>query len=1184
MNQTPSAAAVADASAEQRKAADTKSSVWVGASAGTGKTKVLTDRVLNLLLGRTLPQRILCLTFTRAAAAEMANRVRRALGKWAIIPEDKLAESIEDLTGARPDPELMVHARGLFGAVLDCPGGLKIQTIHAFCESLLRRFPVEAGVQPHFQLMDERTAREFLSLAGEEVLAQAMDGPGDEDGHQDGARNGDASAASADAQGLAWALGAIAGDVNTEAFHKLMDRLANDRARLARMLHHLGGIDGAAVAIAESLDVDPLVGAKDLLKAATADDAFDGPGLRAALAVMAEGLKTDKDRAAWMEPYLAAAPGARPGLLDDYRKGFFTSQGEVYKNPITKGALKDADDPDALLNIMAVEAGRLAELGQRLNSLANYHSSLAALRLGAELVRAYDAHKHSRARLDYEDLILKTRDLLEGSDAAQWVLFKLDGGLDHILVDEAQDTSPDQWGVIQALAEDFFTGVGASDDIRTVFAVGDAKQSIYSFQRADPRAFEEMRAFFKTRVTDAAASWRDINLDVSFRSTKAVLDAVDAVFAGTEARQGLGRPDAEILHRAKRGGEAGLVELWPLMTSDPPSPADPWAPQADIETGFNAADRLARVIAATINGWIIDKEMLPARDRVIEPGDVMVLVRRRTGFVDALVRALKRLDVPVAGVDRMVVTNQLAVMDLVAVGRFALLPEDDLNLACVLKGPFLGLDEEALFDLAYGREGTLWAALSARARTDQRIAQARDWLGDILGRADLERPYEFFAAILNRGGGRAKLLDRLGREAADPVNEFLELALAYEQTTAPSLEGFLAWAGAGEVEIKRDLEQAVRNEVRVMTVHAAKGLQAPIVFLPDTTQTPRPPDLPFWTAPGGDGGPGVALWAPRVAKFGPLISDMRAAAQAEQSQETHRLLYVAMTRAEDRLYVCGWQGSRQPALGCWYELVSAGLAGVTGIEDIEVNFGAGIPGLMAGGRRLSCPQDAPPKAKDTDPDHPAPPLDTSWADRPPAPEPARAQPLAPSDPGAEPPILSPAGAGGDWFLRGRVVHGLLQHLPELAPEARAVAAGRYLARDAFGLDDRARAEIATETLALIEDPGFAALFIPGSLAEVPVTGVIGDFAISGQIDRLAVSDGGVLVVDYKTGRHCPDDATRVPGAYLRQMALYRALLQRAFPGFEVRAALVFTAAPKLLALPGEMLDTILGQLGHFPAK
>ena len=1161
------------ATAEQRKAADTDASVWVGASAGTGKTKVLTDRVLSLLLRGTPPQRILCLTFTRAAAAEMANRVRKSLGLWAVASDEELAESIDALTGAPAGPDHMVRARDLFGAVLDCPGGLKIQTIHAFCESLLRRFPVEAGLQPHFQLMDERTARELLAQAGEEVLARAMDG---------GAAAGAKDAAEDGARGLSAALAAVSGHLGPEDFHKLMDRLSGDRTRLRLLLDRAGGLDGAARAIAGCLGLTGTETEESLIAAAVADDAFDGAGLRRALAVMEAGSKTDRDRAALMAPFLAAAAAARPGLLAAYRRGFLKADGDPFGTFITKGGLKDAIDPDGLIAAMAAEADRLVALEVRLKTVRNRQTSVAALSLGTALVETYEDHKQFRALLDYDDLILKTRDLLRGSGAAQWVLFKLDGGLDHILVDEAQDTSPDQWGVIAALAEDFFAGTGAREEVRTVFAVGDAKQSIYSFQRADPDAFEDMRAFFRARARQAGQRWADVDLHVSFRSTEAVLGAVDAVFAAAPARDGVGPPGPAILHQAERAGQAGRVELWPLVPTDAPSPADPWAPDLKPETGFDAPDRLARIIAAEIKGWIAGGEMLAARGRPIRAGDIMVLVRRRSGFVDALVRALKRLDIPVAGVDRMVVTGELAVMDLVALGRFALLPEDDLNLACVLKGPFLGFDEDALFALAHGRSGTLWAALTDHAARDERCASARDWLGAVLARADRTRPFEFFSALLDREDGRERLLTRLGREAADPVNEFLELALAYERTAVPSLEGFLAWAGAGAVEIKRDLEQAVRDEVRVMTVHGAKGLEAPIVFLPDTTHAPnpvpRPSDHLQWGPPAAADGPQIPLWAPKVGEFGPVLAARRDEVLEEEKEESHRLLYVAMTRAEDRLYVCGWQGRRAIPGDCWYELVRGGLEAVEATAPIEVDLGAGVPGLIQPGLRLDRPQEGAPRQEAAPPAGEPEPLDLAWADRPPEPEPARTEPLAPSDPGDEPPVTSPAADAGAWFLRGRLIHGLLQHLPGIEPAARPEAARRALARGAGALDAAAQADIVAETLALLEDPGFAPLFGPDSLAEVPVTGLIDGAVVSGQVDRLVVADDAVLVVDYKTGRRAPGSVDQVPPAYLRQMALYRALLARAFPGRRIKAGLVFTAGPRLVALPDAALDEAFSAL------
>jgi ATP-dependent helicase/nuclease subunit A len=1157
---------VARAGRDQRQAADTGASVWVGASAGTGKTKVLTDRVLSLLLGGTLPQRILCLTFTRAAAAEMANRVRRELGKWAVASDEKLAKSIHALNGMNADEALLHHARGLFGLVLDCPGGLKIQTIHAFCESLLRRFPVEAGLQPHFQLMDERTARELLAAAHEEVLAQAMSGPDAEAGN-----------------GLAAALGEISARISVDDFHGLMAKLADDRGRLTRLFAALGGIDGTAEALARRLNIDGDGGDEQtLLEAAAADDAFDGPGLRMALALMQKGQKRDQERAAAIEPFLAASTKERPVLMDGYRRGFLTQAGAPYAQSITKGALKEAENPDAVLAVMAQEAARLVVLEGRRRDYKTYRASVAALTLGAALVAAYDAHKHALARLDYEDLILRTRDLLEGSDAAQWVLFKLDGGVDHILVDEAQDTSPDQWGVIQALTDEFFAGEGAREDQRTVFAVGDAKQSIYSFQRADPQAFEDMRVHFQSRVEQAAAQWLNVDLSISFRSTAAILDAVDAVFANPAARDGIGAPDADIRHRPARQGAAGLVELWPVLASEKPSPADPWAPGPTGDDGFSAPERLATVIAASIFQWIRDGEILAARDRPIRAGDIMVLVRRRTGFVDDLVRALKRLGVPVAGVDRMVLTDELAVMDLVALGRFVLLPEDDLNLACVLKGPFVGLSEEALFDLAYDRPASLWAALTAHAREGGNYGAARDWLGALLARADLEAPYEFFAAILNRAQGWEKLLGRLGREVEDPVNEFLELALAFERGAAPSLEGFLAWIEAGQAEIKRDLEQAVRDEVRVMTVHGAKGLQAPIVFLPDTTQKPRISEPPYWTpaehALGAGLGQALPLWAPRVGDFGPLLTDLRDQARIDQERESHRLLYVAMTRAEDRLYICGWQGYQSLPEGCWYNLVKSGLEGAPGVENIDTDFSDIVPDFSGPVARLMCPQDAEIKETPGEAELAPPVLDTSWAALVPAPEPAPAQALTPSDPGEEPTAMSPAGDGSGNFLRGRVVHALLQHLPKIEIGERDAAARRYLARASLGLGEDDQAAIASETLELLGDPAFSGLFAPGSLAEMPVTGTIGEAVVSGQIDRLVVTDDEVLVADYKTGRACPRDVTGVPAHYLRQMALYRALIARALPGRAVRCALVFTSGPVLLALPDAALDVALEEL------
>ncbi|MGE0650149.1 MAG: double-strand break repair helicase AddA [Alphaproteobacteria bacterium] len=1160
-----------DADANQRRAADPKVSVWVAASAGTGKTKVLTDRVLALLIAGTPPSRLLCLTYTRAAAAEMAIRVQRELGKFAVMDDGALAQAIAALGLGAGEPEKLDRARRLFADVLDCPGGLKIQTIHAFCESLLRRFPVEAGLAPHFQVLDETEQKALLAGARDEVLARAV---------------GAGPAGTEDA--LARAVDRVAGRLSAEAFDGLLQDLTTERGRIARLLALEGGLDGAVAAIARRLGVGPTLTEADVIAAACAEGAFDAAGLRAAAVVMENGGKRDKERADRIVPWLAADDATRAALYETYLRGYFTKEGDPFDAFISKGALKAVQRPDDLLAAMAAEAARLLAVEDRRRAVRTAQGSIAALTIGAALIDAYGARKAARARLDYDDLILHTRSLLSSRESTQWVLYKLDGGIDHVLVDEAQDTSPDQWEVVRRLTGEFFAGLGRraerDDTVRTMFAVGDAKQSIYSFQRADPRFFADMRDAYRGEVTVAGGEFRDVGLHHSFRSTAPVLAAVDGVFARPPARDGLAVTEDGIAHVTRREGQGGTVELWPAVEPLDEAPPDPWAPLPDAEAGGSAEARLARLIAVQIKEWIGTLD-LPARGRKLQAGDVLVLVRRRTHLVDKLVRAFKRLDVGVTGVDRMKLAGELAVMDLVALARFLILPEDDYSLACVLKGPFCDLNDDDLLALAPGRKGSLWAELNAQAGKHARWLAVRDTLAALLARTDYLRPFELFAAMLDENDGRARLIARLGAEAEDPVNEFLELALSFERGRAPSLQAFLAWFEGGQSDIKRDLEQASRDEVRIMTVHGAKGLQAPVVILPDTMSMPRRVDPPYWCESGL--GADMPLWTPRTADLDPVARQLRAEAERARDEEYHRLLYVAMTRAEDMLFVTGWKGHNRPPAGCWYNLVRDGLAAAPGVET--VSFTDPLTGSVGDGLRLAAPQAPDARLHESDAERTLPRDDGAvtldgWERLPPRAE-ATARPVTPStvidaDAAAEPAVLSPlSGDAAARFRKGRLVHGLLELLPGVPPARRSAAAERFLARPSLGLTPELRREIADETLALLDDPAFGALFGPDSLAEVPLTGILGGNVVSGQIDRLVVGDSEVRIVDYKTARPVPDDASRVAPAYVTQMAFYRATLAAIFPGRGIRCALLYTAAPKFVELPDPVLDAALPTAG-----
>ncbi|HYL48305.1 MAG TPA: double-strand break repair helicase AddA [Stellaceae bacterium] len=1124
-----------DPGAQQRLAADPAASVWVAASAGTGKTKVLTDRVLVLLLAGSEPARILCLTFTKAAAAQMAIRIGTRLSNWATMPEAKLRQELVALMEGDVDPDQLDRARQLFARVLDAPGGMRIETIHAFCQSLLRRFPLEAGIAPHFQVMEERSATEAMEHAVAQVLDRARDGK---------------------PKVLKAALDAVTERVSEERFVELIGMLVAERERVATVRQ--AGDAQFEARLRVRLGIRPGETPDSIVRQACKDEAFAGDVLKRAARVLGQsGSPMDANASRAMGHWLGRVR-ARVHGFDDYCTAFFNKDGNRRVRLATKAAA--ALDP-SIVAVLEAEAERLEAVRARRDAARLVGTTAALIRLAGAVLDAYAAYKTARALLDFDDLVLKAKDLLRRPGVAPWVLFKLDGGIDHILIDEAQDTNPDQWEVIAALAEEFFAGEGARDRLRTVFAVGDPKQSIFSFQRADPAKFVAMQEHFRARVEAARQEWRRVTLELSFRSVAAVLRTVDAVFADSRAAAGVTFADEAIRHEPYRLGIAGLVELWPPVAPDSGEPPTPWdAPLSQARLKLPRA-RLAEAIAAQVKRWIDTGERLESSGRPIHAGDIMVLVRRRDPFVGALVRALKERDVPVAGVDRMVLADQLAVQDLVALAQFLLLPADDLTLATVLKSPLYGFDEDQLFELAWRRSGRLWEALRQRAGETATFKFAADELTALLARADFIPPFELFAEVLGARGGRRKILARLGAEANDPLDELLAAALAFERDHGPSLQGFLHWLVLGELEVKRDLNnEAGRDELRVITVHGAKGLQAPIVFLPDTLAVPQQSPSIVWTDDG------LPLWL--AEGDAPVASAAVALAKQRRDEEYRRLLYVALTRAADRLYVCGWTGERKTPDDAWYPFVHAGLKAAGGEAfDFNAMDLIGTDGWRGEGLRLVTQQ----RAKREEPAERRTAAPTAialppWVTAPPPPEPAPPKPLQPSRPvRSEPPTRSPLGADdGHIFRKGLIVHRLLQSLPRVAPEQRAAAAKRFLARPVLSLAPAEQRDIAAETLTVLAAPEFAPLFGPGSEAEVPVVGLVGERAVSGRIDRLLVTESEVAIVDYKTMRPVPPTEAEVPEAYLDQLAAYRTALARVYPGKTVRCALLWTEGPKLM--------------------
>jgi len=1154
------------ARAHQTAAADPGRSVFVTANAGSGKTTTLVDRVARLLLRKAPPGEILCVTYTKAAAAEMQARLFEKLGRWAVMDDAELSGDLVRLDGRDPaglKPADLREARRLFARALETPGGLKIQTIHAFCEKLLRRFPIEAGVSPAFQVL-ENEAAVALSHAAREDLARAA--LADPDGR------------------LGEAYAHFAVELDWKAFHALLAMIEAERGKLVAYVERVdsGAAPGPHVLVGADPDVSPAAVERDFL------DWIDGAEWMRMAEAMQTGSTNDQKLAACMRA--AAPPGSSVAGMADV---FLKKDGDPRTTMGTKSA------PPAAVAWLAELQVKYLAIRDVLRAARVADDTVKALTLAQAHAAFYESAKLRQGALDFSDLVVRTVDLLTRRSTAAWVLFKLDGGIEHVLIDEAQDTAPDQWAIFKALTEEFFSGEGAERRgdgpriPRTVFAVGDEKQSIYSFQGARPERLRQEAQAYEALVRGAGRAFEAVPLDTSFRSTEEVLAFVDAAFVGPERTRALVGVSGDIpTHHPARVDQHGAIDLWPLF-HDPAAPdREAWNAPVDKEDARSGRKQLAQALARDIRKQVeagtavhdhkTDEGVRPARW-----GDFLILVRRRDALFEEIIRALKAEAVPVAGADRLKLSSHIVFDDLIAVARFVLYPDDDLSLAEVLRSPFCDVsdfgDPHSLYPLAdkEGRAGrSLWRELQHRAGEQPAWRRACDFVQAALDARDRD-PFAFFSSLLNRVddtglSGRARILARLGREAEEAIDETLAQVLAAEGRGGVDLETCVSLLEAADVEVKREMEGA-RNEVRVMTVHGAKGLEAPIVILPDTTSRAKPQGPTLMPAAGEDGAEGEGwLMCPGSAKDDcPASKAAREARVARTDAESLRLLYVALTRARDRLTVMG-RALKRPEegfeAGSWWSVIAETFQRLDeddplNIRDIGegvLRFGVDPERLLAGTIGRARPATVPDWARS------APTADTAARFASPSKMEETTRIPAPS------PLATTAGPGAPLgrFRRGDLIHRLLERLPDIAPGDRDAAARRILSRER-DLDEDQSAEMAAAAFAVLDDARFAPVFGPGSRAEVALTGSVANVPVSGRMDRLVVTPDRVLVIDYKTNRPAPDRIEDADPAYVLQMAVYASVLARLYPDRTVEAALVWTDGPRLMAVPQAMMDAAL---------
>ncbi|MGC6475255.1 MAG: double-strand break repair helicase AddA [Parvibaculales bacterium] len=1147
-------------------------STWVSANAGSGKTYVLVTRLVSLLLAGSLPERLLCLTYTRSAAAEMQERLFLLLGEWAVMPEAALKQAMAARLGHTPSRKEIAKARILFAQALETPGGIKIQTIHAFCESLLNRFPLEAGITPGFQVIDDRLFKNLVQQARRKIL---------------------------DTQNTALrkSLNILTRHLNEQAFD---DMIADIVRRRDWFKTH--SFEEKIKFLLDSLDLDKPPNKDNTLMGFWSG--FSAQTAKAFCDIFKDEIDADLKKADLFNDVAQALKKTKPphdtawALLKSY---FLTGKGEIRKSLMRKKLAQAHPKMAEQLNRYATQ---FYQTNDALNNARIYDMSVAFYIFADALLEEIAALQISQNLLDYDDLIEKAVSLLTDKAATAWVMYKLDGGLDHILLDEAQDTSPAQWKLIEALAAEFFDGESAREQERTVFVVGDEKQSIFSFQGADPTSFERMRQHFVDKTQQSNRVFIEVDMQKSYRTVYDVLEIVDKVSAQQSMVTSLTEQKKPIHHQAERE-EKGFVELWPCETAEKADEEDYWRPKAQASILEMPRARLATKIAHKIHELIADPSLN------IQPKDILILVQNRDAFVVDMIRALKQAKrrVPVAGADRMQLLEQIAVMDLMAAARAALLPHDDLSLASFLRSPLGGLTENELFDLCYGdvsetqqgaqngpdpalRRQFLYHQLAQAALEDTAsaaIKKAYQRFQMLCAMANQSAPFEFFSYLLSGDGGRRDLIARLGQEVDDPVDELLSLALDYERQNPPNLQGFLSWLENVEAEVKRDMEQGL-DAVRIMTVHGAKGLEASVVFMADTCRPSAKTSgarVPLMVGPQGG-----MLYRPKSDDNSQQGKKYQQLQQERERAEHKRLLYVAMTRARDRLYIGGFSGYNKRPEDCWYELIYQTLTADPKTREFEENgetvwrYGEVALADETSQNILKSEQGIGPEPEEA-PDwfHKAATKTHDFID---IESPSLVVQHTDKD-------TAPALAQGEARQRGTLMHELLEGLSivrqheNLSDAVLLEKAENWLLRRTKNMpvfDDEKIKQMAQEAMRVLTHEALKPLFGSLSRFELAVAGRLksqkkGWRHFAGRIDLYVETDEAIIIADFKTNREPPhldsENPDDIPPAYLMQMAIYRALLQNQTQK-PVQCYLIWTVNASAQKLPEKMMQEILQNL------
>lgn len=1170
-------------------------SAWVSASAGSGKTKVLIDRILRLLLSGAKADSILCLTYTNTATAEMKNRINEKLLEWVFLSDEELSDKISKLTGQFPNKDTLNSTRRLFAYITDDAQALRIQTIHSFCQDILKKFPLESGIEPNFKIAEDTEIEKLINEARMRLF-------NDDTQHEE--------------HDVVKAIEKIALQVNDETLTKLLkSALGEDRNKFSYMFSNFSLSDIIGY-IYGKLSVLPTDNEELLMDLFVSDDCFNRRDL-SSLCDIVEELGTATEQKLWSKTktWIDSSAEDRKKKIHEHISCFLTDKGQARAKLLTKKPREAHAWADS---VARAECDRILDFTQKLKGLKVAELTKSLVTIVHEILDIYAEIKRHRGLMDYNDLITKTYELLQKQDFRDWVRLKLDGSIDHILVDEAQDTSPYQWEIFNALREEFFVGEGSKEDInRTIFVVGDEKQSIYSFQGAVPQMFSEV---YRDCQNDAGFDkLKAVPLNYSFRSLDAVLKVTDAVFSNPQYKNAIAKMEGvEIKHTPIRNAGTGRVEIWPLIPKvDETIKNNNGGWELDFENKQSHDNKtiLAKIIAKKIKEWEKDKKWIYAKGREFKYQDVMILIRSRTGgIVDSLTRELQKEGIAVSSNDSIELNKHLVVKDLLGLIQFILLPSDNLNLACILKSPIFNFSENELMDVAMNRDKdskeTLWDYINRVIQNPDiakntfrfckldKLKETQNYLLELIEFSKTHKPFEVLEYVLEQKEGRAEIINRMGKHTNEIIDKFLQFTINFEINNTPTLQNFLHFTETTHVKIKSEADSKL-NEVRIMTTHSAKGLQAPIVFLVETTKDP------FSKADSGkilwkkhredDEGDflHIPFWSGVSENDTTSTKETKEKNKKAAYEEYLRLLYVAMTRAEDELYVCGWENkgnskdkdknskkkssNKSSEYPNWYDVTKAGILKLDNVKEHYVNLYTYVDSLelseeqkekfkgtayvyeSGDDNRITKEESKElisiyknkeyneQKTQDTSKIE----FDEQFKEI-----------LNPSEYFKEKKKNQSPIDKNKSIIFGNIVHKLLEILPNIEKNLYTHFIDKYLENTVSendNLTNLERQKIKEQVINILTSEDYQVFFGKNSKAEVPIVCETDDNTVSGIIDRLAFDEATktIYIIDYKTSSYIPKKGY-IPKQYRHQLNMYKQAIEKIYSDYSTRCGILWT--------------------------